>query len=469
MHELFEKMSFLLHGGILDMLADQMSKTSPQAVILEPRGEDLSVLEAIGITPPNLIISGERYSLEQTFYGTPSLSMTPLNLSLMNNKWGWGIPLKGKEWTFYFLFSHRPSQQFLNNLPAIEGLIKLWQDFNGREAMEQRLSRLAYMILATKNTLSSIFEPMPLDYFAAFLSDVIRESLFPADLAIIHDDGEKLTSLEGDIFNLPKRDANLFTRLFTPSPIPIDSDHAEIFGEERYSRLAHKWSVLLPIPSMKQKLYCLLKWNHSLEKEDLNFLELLGNVASKALSISCLHEERDAALKELSEQAYALQALHQATLQLMEQPDIHHLCKAILDMFCEISRSRQGLLMLWDMEEQSYTFRGIYCHGKIKTPTRSIKLPFFSMDKGSMPSSFSLEMARSYFHYLKVPALLNFPEIIGAQWVIPLIHKKTKLLGFVALWEKEEGNESVHISLFETLGQTASAAICCFYNKSFPF
>ena len=112
MHELFEKMSFLLHGGILDMLADQMSKTSPQAVILEPQGEDLSVLEAIGITPPNLIISGERYSLEQTFYGTPSLSMTPLNLSLMNNKWGWGIPLKGKEWTFYFLFSHRPFSNF---------------------------------------------------------------------------------------------------------------------------------------------------------------------------------------------------------------------------------------------------------------------------------------------------------------------------------------------------------------------
>jgi len=459
-HDLYEKMSFILHGGILDRFADYLSNYTNRALLLESRKDELILLEAVGITPSSLILSDKNEHIASLFSNQMSLSPFPINVDLFSCTWKWGLSIKGEKWSFYLLVDQQPSSSFLETLPAFEGIIDIWQSFKEKEKIEHRLSRLDYMILATKSTLASIFEPMPLEYFAAFLGDVIRESLFPEDLLILHDDGDMLHLLEGKLHAIPERDAVLTKRFLTSAPLPIDEKHKNFFGENHYAQLSKKWTVFLPVLSKKQRLYCLLKWNRALEQEDLNFLELLGNIASKALSISCLHEERDSAVKQLTSQTFALQALHNATLHLMRQTERRSLLDSILDMFSEVTQSHKSLIVAWDSERQSYVFHGTYQDGKVIHSGKCLYSCPLSITDPNISIFSSFEMASSFFDFLNAPELLAFEEIQGADIIVTLTEGNI-FRGFVALWS----TSNVDFNLLENLAETTTAAMCCFYTK----
>ena len=58
-NDLYEQMDFILSGGALKLLSDFLAPKVSSALILEPRGADLHILDAVGTNPPQLILSGE--------------------------------------------------------------------------------------------------------------------------------------------------------------------------------------------------------------------------------------------------------------------------------------------------------------------------------------------------------------------------------------------------------------------------
>ena len=220
----------------------------------------------------------------------------------------------------------------MDQLLAFCGLLGLWQLHQKMEGAEERLSRTAYMILATKNTLASIFEPMGLDYFGSFLHDVISESLFPSKLSLLLDDGRTLSVLEGGDTGLPPR-KGLFSRaILSPAPIKVEEAHREFIGDQVFDLIARDWQAVLPIPGGSSRLFCLLGWDKLPDEEAFNFMELLANVASKALSLAALNEERENHIAGLSRGTFMLRALHGAALTFMEQDSKEELLLRILDI-----------------------------------------------------------------------------------------------------------------------------------------
>jgi hypothetical protein len=83
-------------------------------------------------------------------------------------------------------------------------------------------------------------------------------------------------------------------------------------------------------------------------------MELLGNVASKALSLGSLREERERNISELTRRAFLLNALHEAALNFMEQTSKEDLLLQILDIFTEMAQAPRSLLVAWQPAAGGY-------------------------------------------------------------------------------------------------------------------
>ena len=57
---------------------------------------------------------------------------------------------------------------------------------------------------------------MPLEYFASFVTDVLRESLFPKSVSILKDEGGRLSLLAGKMDVLPPREG-IYAQTILPS------------------------------------------------------------------------------------------------------------------------------------------------------------------------------------------------------------------------------------------------------------
>ena len=203
-NQLYSKIDFLVNGGALKSLTDFLTEKGIKALVVEPEDSGvLNVMDAAGIIPQSLTLED---NISKLFASSIAKENYELEYSEGPENWPGVIRVRGSQWKIYILLQNKPANpdELINELKPYAGLIRLWQTFKKISDTEKKLSRLSYMILATKSTLASIFEPMPLQYFASFLTDVLRESLFPKSAAILKDEGNYLTVLNGKVENIPE-------------------------------------------------------------------------------------------------------------------------------------------------------------------------------------------------------------------------------------------------------------------------
>ena len=273
-NELYKNIDFNVKGGVLKNLNDFLSTKKINALLIEKSNSSenkFNVLDAAGFIPESL-------NVEFTSENNPKkkFSNEMLNSQFDCDYSDGVVRMRGNEWELFLILKTPVSnpQEFLNELKPYAGMINFWQMFKNISETEKKLSRLSYMILATKSTLASIFEPMPLEYFVSLLMDVLQESLFPKSITILKDEGNNLKVLKGNS-EVPERKGIFAAQILPPNPV--------ILNEK---------SVVLPVYEGNLRLFCLIEWEKLPDEETMNFLELLGNLASRAISINKLREQK---------------------------------------------------------------------------------------------------------------------------------------------------------------------------------
>jgi hypothetical protein len=280
------------------------------------------------------------------------------------------------------------------------------------EKTEERLSHMAYMILATKSSLPSIFEPMPLDYYASFLADVLRESLFPRSLAMFKDDGTSLILIGGE-GQPPERTGIYAQKMLHPAPIATKTD-------------TPPYEVTLPILE-PNRLFCVTKWDKMPEKETLDFLELIGNLASRAMVINNLRSENLTEKHRTFSGEYTILALSETLNALRSRKNLQELLSMTSDIFTEMNKVDECLLVAWS-GNQYVPFD--YRKGDIKKTRESMTGTACKTNKiisESEPQFFDLS-AREFSQLLECP----WPEMANMKMAFPFWNKGC-LEGFIAV------------------------------------
>ena len=459
MRDLYERVEFILNGGALNLLSDVLAAEVSSALIVQPEGEDLVILDGIGTTTSSLHMRRLSGQLQELFPPRSAAETgARVDLARSEGMWPCVVRLSGIDWKLFVLLGQDPSENLLEQLRPAAALVGLWQDSLRRNRVEERLSRLAYMILATKSTLASVFEPMPIDYFIAFLSDVLRESLFPSRIAVLLDDGAAFSAKEGDGTPAIERVGLFRDPILSPVPVRIDVAHRDLLGERNSDLLSKDYSVLLPIPGCKNRVYCLLAWEREVTEEDMNFLELLGNVSAKALSLSCLSGEREAAFAEVSRKAFGLESLHQATLRMMEEHGKESLFLLILEIFAEMSQARTVHLVIWQPRAGGYVRFAKREDGRTVAVGVPQAFPVLLAEDRETPPSLPAPLADDYFRSLGVRGLADVPDKDSMEYFF-LFWDQGRLLGYAAVSDAVTGTEFGDVTLLETLSVAAATAL----------
>ena len=421
MNNLYEQMDFVLSGGALKLLTDFLAPKVPSALILVPRGADLHILDAVGTNPTQLILSGEALRLRSLFSSRPAVSPCELEQAQTEKEgWPWGLRMRGPHWEVYILLREKADESLLDELKPYAGLVRLWQQFQRVDANESKLSRLSYMILATKSTLASIFEPMPLEYFASFVTDVLRESLFPKSVSILKDEGGRLSLLAGKMDVLPPREG-IYAQTILPSAPVLNHGPAP-------------YRVVLPIAEAETRLFCVLEWEDLPDSEMLHFLELLGNLASRAIAINSLRSKNTLAASQASSGDFTILSLSSVLRALRDEEDRSRFLALAADVFLEMGQMSECLLSVWDGEREGYVLAE-HRSGGVRDCS----------DHPVLRASRRCEVSRSLqpiYDLKRTPAsevlgtwgldAASWKELERMQYLVP-IHDGKSIVGFVAL------------------------------------
>ena len=421
MNNLYEQMDFVLSGGALKLLTDFLTPKVPSALILVPRGADLHILDAVGTNPTQLILSGEALRLRSLFSSRPAVSPCELEQAQTEKEgWPWGLRMRGPHWEVYILLREKADESLLDELKPYAGLVRLWQQFQRVDANESKLSRLSYMILATKSTLASIFEPMPLEYFASFVADVLRESLFPKTVSILRDEGGRLSLLAGKLDALPPREG-IYAQTILPSAPVLNHGPAP-------------YRVVLPIAEAETRLFCVLEWEDLPDSEMLHFLELLGNLASRAIAINSLRSKNTLAASQASSGDFTILSLSSVLRALRDEEDRSRFLALAADVFLEMGQMSECLLSVWDGEREGYVLAE-HRSGGVKD----------CADHPVLHASRRCEVSRSLqplYDLKRTPGsevlgswgldASSWKELEHMQYLVP-IHDGKSIMGFVAL------------------------------------
>ncbi|MBR0043544.1 MAG: hypothetical protein IJP56_01730, partial [Synergistaceae bacterium] len=289
MEDLYNRINFIVSGGALTLLTDFFGNKKLPALILEASKKNdgsFMVMDAAGTAPESLIWS--EFDIKSLFSNRPILGAFEVSSAKGSDKWPFVVRVKGAHREIYILLAQEPDENFINELQPYAGLINLWQTFQNIDDTEKKLSRLSYMLLATKSTLASVFEPMPLQYFAAFLSDVLRESLFPENIVVLKDEGNYLSVVtEGHSEKLPER-TGIYAQAILP-PVPVITNGTKT-----------PFEVVLPVAEGNCRLFCVMHWNYLPDEQMMNFLELLGNLAVRAIAINNLKTQTNQSASYIS-------------------------------------------------------------------------------------------------------------------------------------------------------------------------
>ncbi len=457
MKELLEKTEFLLNGGVLPLLSDSLAMHVSRGVILRPEGEDLAVLDAFGAGVESLFLRGKAGDIRNAFPSPFLRDEYDVANASLSGEWGWAIRLRGRDWVIFILLSEEPPLELLEQMPFFAGLLNLWQKHQKTSGVEERLSKLAYMVLATKSTLASIFEPMGIDYFGAFLCDVVTESLFPSRLSIVLDRDGCLSHLDGEEFAIPPRKGLFSREILSPVPVRIEESSREYVGDAVFDALAGEWSAILPIIGGDVRLFCFLRWDTPPGEETLNFMELLCNVASKALSISAMREEKERDVRELSKRTFLLNVLHETALKFLEQNSKEDLLMQVLDIFSEMSQAGESLLVAWQPNAGGYVIFASKRDGIVQRTGRPAGFPIGILEE-DRPASFSREEGRRLFAFMEVPFLSALEEMETMKRIFPL-WDGDRLAAFVAVSDPLSGTATMDVETLEIVARTASAAL----------
>ncbi len=447
MKELFEKTNFILDGGVLVLLSEYLAGRTSRGLIARPEGNDLAVLDAFGTPMNSLFLEGAAGIAGSAFPSPPLRTSFDVFSAPLSGEWPWAVRLRGMGWCFFVLLGDEPTPEIMEEMPSFAGLINLWQLHQKTAGVEERLSRLAYMVLATKNTLASVFE----------LHDVVQESLFPSRFSLLLDDGETLSLLEGEEMLLPPRKGIFARDILSPVPVRVEPQQRELLGDSVFDSLADDWSAVLPIPGGAFRLFCFLKWEKIPGEEAFNFMELLGNVASKALSLGSLREERERNISELTRRAFLLNALHEAALNFMEQTSKEDLLLQILDIFTEMAQAPRSLLVAWQPAAGGYVHFASKREGLLEKKGTFAGFPVGLLE-GERQGSFSLEESKRLFAFMEVPALSSVEGLDAMNRIFPL-WDGDRLTAFVAVSAPLAGTATMDLPTLEILARTASVAL----------
>ena len=341
--DLYSKIEFLVNGGALKSLTDFLNEKNIKALVVEKNVSDtLNVIDAAGIVPESLTLND---SVSKYFNSGVVKESFEIEFSEASETWPLIVKIKSSHWDIYILFKEKIDnpKNFIEELKPYAGLINLWKTFSSISETEKKLSRLSYMILATKSTLASIFEPMPLQYFASFLADVLQESLFPKSIAILKDDGNKLTLLHGKLDNIPERKGIFENQILPPAPVILKN--------------SSPFEIVLPVAEDDLRLFCLIQWEYLPDDQTMNFLELLGNLAVRAVAINNLRSKSHENEVSISTRDFTVLSLSNVLKILREAENKDKFFSLLLDIFKEQSRMEAYLLSSSkDSEAYKYSF-----------------------------------------------------------------------------------------------------------------
>ncbi|MBQ9418836.1 MAG: hypothetical protein IJU31_00510 [Synergistaceae bacterium] len=183
---------------------------------------------------------------------------------------------------------------------------------------------------------------MPLQYFASFLADVLQESLFPKSVAILRDEGNYLTVMKGKIDNIPEREGIYTAQILPPTPI--------------ITKQAEPVEVVLPVAEDECRLFCLMQWDKLPDEQTMNFLELLGNLAVRAIAINNLRLQSKQTEANISTGEFTVLSLSNVLKVLRGAESKEKFFSLLVDIFMEQSRMPNCFLATWQNAQKGYMF-----------------------------------------------------------------------------------------------------------------
>jgi hypothetical protein len=420
LEKLYEQMDFILSGGALKLLSDFLAPKVASALITHPRDADLEIIDAVGAQTETLILYGWGSKAAAAFSDRPVGTKFEVSQAPFEGEWPWVVRIRGLRWAFYVLLREKADEDTLREMRPFAGFLFLWQTHRQVEEMDDRLSRLSYMILATKNTLASIFEPMPIDYYAAFLTDVLRESLFPRSLSIFRDNGRELSFLEGDERTPPLREGIYAQKILSAVPAFTREESAH-------------YEMVMPVIDESERLFCVTEWDERPVEETLNFMELVGKLAQRALSICRLHMESGERRQKLSSKSFTIFSLAQAMIALSEQKDRQSFFLLASDIFREVSEAAECFLVVWDKGKGGYV-PAAYRKVDLPAPFESLLLPVPPVRVERKEQKFFFDLKKTAPDKADISGLMTlpWPEMSAMRYVFPLWNED-RLVGFMAL------------------------------------
>ena len=461
--ELYEQAKFVLGGGVLGLLNQVLADKVDRALIVQPQGQHLSVMDAVGLDcPVSRIENGLSMVTKQaSIHKVDDWCLMSLDDSFalsLEGEWTHLALLGGDGWPIMVFLDRSPDEELKRILGGANGLVKIWSRYRSVEDVERSMASLSYLLYAVKSALPSIFEPFPPEFLATFLVDVMRESFCPKRLSLIKDDGESLSFLAGDPCDIPVREGIFADRHISPVPLSLRNGYMGALGDANLEMLKDSYSVVLPIISAQDRFFYLLEWGDTHTKEALDVLELIGGVTAKAMAMSRLREEGASQVVELSQREFALRSIHEATLSLMENDTEDILLPRMLDIFGEMAQSRVAMVVLYDPSLKGYVLWGERRDGGISTERRLLKPQEIPVQVMDLPDSFGVDMAPSVFEALGLPELCA-PELLDFSERIFLLKDRDSFMGYVAVSCSVTGGSYGDDQGLETLAASSTVAL----------
>ena len=444
-NELYNRIDFLINGGAVKTLTDFLTASNIKAVIAEPGVPGLlNVIDAAGLVPSSL-------TLEDKISTLFPKSVAKEAFELDYSEEAEAVRIKGSQWELYILLKDKPANpaSFIAELKPYAGLIMLWETSRKISDTEKKLSRLSYMILATKSTLASIFEPMPLQYFASFLADVLQESLFPKSIVILRDEGSYLTVFNGKADNIPERKGIYASQILPPTPVVVKRDSPA--------------EVVLPVAEGDCRLFCLIQWEELPDDQTMNFLELMGNLAVRAIAINNLRAQSRQAEASISAGEFTVLSLSNVLKVLRGAEDKGRFFSLLVDIFMEQCRMQNCILASWNKSRKGYTISG-QRRGHIKAEADPTLLP---SPEGPVKSA---SVSESHYDLAEMSPDSVFKSwgLAGCPWKDALKESSAKyifpicdndsLVGIIALGSGTEGRSALDRSQLASLQLIAQFA-----------
>ena len=448
-NDLQNKIDFLVNGGALKLLTDLLNSKNIKALIVEPDNSgSLSVIDAAGIVPESLKVSDDVTAL---FPKGIAREAYELDFSEGTKSWPGVVRIRGAQWQIYILLKEKPANPsaLLEELKPYAGLLRLWQTFKNISITEKKLSSLSYMILATKSTLASIFEPMPLQYFASFLADVLQESLFPKSVVILKDEGNYLTVFNGQADSIPERKGIYASQILPPAPVITRSDSPV--------------EVVLPVAEGNCRLFCVIKWDKLPDEQTMNFMELLGNLAVRAVAINNLRAQSRQAEANISSGEFTVLSLSNVLKILRTAETREKFCSLLVDIFTEQSRMNNCILAAWNSLRKGYTIAE-HRTGHVKAAADTTLLPApngaVSSSKVSAPNYDITEKSPDSIFMSWGLAGCPWKDAIkasGVKYIFPICDDNS-LAGIIALGAGQDGRAVLDSSQIASLRLIAQFA-----------